>query len=241
MTDHLTRKDLKQQDAFTEGVGSAVEYVHGHQRLIAMVFAGALGLGLVVAGALAWMGRQDRQANELLARAIRVFDAPIVATGAKPDDATAPSFKDEAARRAAAKPLFTELAGFGTADAGEVAPLYLAQIAMQEGDTATARKLWQEFLDSHPGHLAAAGVQLTLLDLDRAEGKSEEVATKLRDMVGKPGKALPDDVILYQLATTLDGLGKKEDARQVWQRILDEFPESTYAGQARQATAAARS
>lgn len=235
MSDRLSRKDIKQQDAFTESVGSAVEYVHSNQRLVAMVFAGALILGVFIAGVLTWLGYQKKSSNERLARAIQIYSAPLEPAAPKPDDPAAPSFSDEASRRAAAKTLFEDLAG-GLGDTGEVANLYLAQIAMEEGDAAKARQLWQGFLADRPNDLAAAGVTLTLLDLDRAEGKADTVVTQLEGMIGQPGKLIPDDVLLHKLATTLDELGRRDEARKYWQRIIDEFPDSSLVSEARQAT-----
>lgn len=234
MSDRLSRKDIKQPDAFTEGVGTAIEYVESNHRLIATIFAGALVLGLFVVGVIMWLDRSERLANEQLAAAIRIADGAIDAISPKPDDPARPSFASEAARRAAAKVAFEKLSGMG-GDTAATASLYLAQIAMEEGDGAKARKLWQDYLEDHGNALPAAGVELSLLALDRADGKGEEVATRLRDAVGKVGNRLPDDVLLFQLATTLDALGKAEDARQAYQRLVDEFPQSNFVNQARQA------
>jgi tetratricopeptide (TPR) repeat protein len=234
MSDRLSRKDIKQPDAFTEGVGTAIEYVESNHRLIATIFGVALALGLFVVGVITWLERSERKANEQLAAAIRIADAEIDAISPKPDDPARPTFASEAARRAAAKVAFEKLAGMG-GDASSTAHLYLAQYAMEDGDAAKARQLWQDYLDDHGDALPAAGVELSLIALDRADGKGEELAARLREAIGKAGNRLPDDVLLFQLATTLDALGKGEEARQAYQRLIDEFPQSNYTNQARQA------
>ncbi len=47
-------------------------------------------------------------------------------------------------------------------------------------------------------------------------------------MLAQDVKPLPADVILYQLALTYDALGKGDDARATWRRIVDEYPQSPY-------------
>lgn len=233
MSDRLSRKEIKQGDAFTAGVGTAIEYVESNHRLIAAIFGGALVLGLFVAAVVMWLERRDVKINELLGRAIQVAEAPIDAANPKPDDQAAPSFASVEARRATAKALLTELADYGS-DTADLAAIYLAQIALEEGDAARARELWTEFLEEHRGELPAAGVELSLLALDRSEGKGEEVIERLRESIGKPGNQLPDDVLLWELAVTLEQLGRDGEARETYQRLVDENPDSSYVNRARQ-------
>jgi hypothetical protein len=50
--------------------------------------------------------------------------------------------------------------------------------------------------------------------------------------------ALPQDVAVYELAVTLEALGREEEASQQYQRLVDEFAQSPYAMAARQKTGA---
>lgn len=234
MSDRLTRKEIKQQDAFTHSMGEAVHYVQDHRRLILGAVAGVVALALIVFGVMAWVNHSMQQANAELARGIQLWQAPVQATGAKPDDPVEPSFPTDEARRNAAKKVFTELHDrSGAGDAGDLAGLYLAQISLAEGDRAGARKLWQDFVDAHGDTMPAAGARLSLFALDRADGKAAEVETEVRRLLESPEKELPDDVLLYQLAVTLDAEKKGDEARQTWQRIVDEHPESPYVMEAR--------
>jgi tetratricopeptide (TPR) repeat protein len=118
--------------------------------------------------------------------------------------------------------------------AGEVASVYLAQIAMAENQPDRARELWNDFLEEHEEHLLAGQTRLNLLRLDRSQGKGEEVAQTLTAMLDETEPPLPMDVILNELAATQEQLGKKQEAIQSYQRIIDEFPQSPYAQEARQ-------
>ena len=80
----------------------------------------------------------------------------------------------------------------------------------------------------------AIGVQLNLYSLDRAEGRGEELAAALRGAVATESSPLPKDALLFELAATLAQLGDEEGARETFQRVVNEFPDSGYAIRARQ-------
>jgi hypothetical protein len=232
----LSRKEIKhdiQEDAFRHSVAEGYQYVAGHGKLLLGVVAGILLLAAAVVGVRAWLAARDRAATEVLAQAERVLAAPIVTSGAQPDDERKPSFPDAASRTAKAKELLERLRDeHGSSAAAAVATIYLGAMAQEAGDAAGARALWQEFLDDHDDHMLAAGVRVSLIELDRAEGKSQEVAARLRGELESEDKPLPEDVLLYELARTLEQLAKPAEAREIYQRLGDEYPDSPYAGQA---------
>lgn len=238
MNERLTRKDMK-RDEFAMAMGRGVEYAGSHVRPILMAIGGALLLLLLALGLWSYFRHRAEEANERLAPAMRVYQAPIQATGAKPDDPKAPSFANEAARRAKAKQLFEEVRDdYGSTDAADVAAVYLADIAAEEGQLDRARELWTGFLDEHDDHLLAGAVQLNLFALDRKQGKGEEVVTRLRGMLDQTEGPLPQDVVLHELGVTLEQLGRPQEALQQYQKILDEYPQSAYRQAAQQRLAA---
>jgi tetratricopeptide (TPR) repeat protein len=231
MSQRLTRKEIKKDD-FADVVGRGVEYAEGHVRtliyaIVAVVVLAAVGIGIWM-----FMGSRSSDANDALSVATKAYSAPINATGAKPDDPTSPSFADEAARRARAKALFQKVRDqYGSTDAADVAGVYLAQIALNEGKPEEARKLWTDFVDDHSDNILAGEVRINLIHLDRKQGpkeKVEELATRLKAMLEESEPPLPEDVILSELGTTYEQLGRKEDAMQSYKRIMDEFPQSGY-------------
>ena len=78
------------------------------------------------------------------------------------------------------------------------------------------------------------GVQLNLYSLDRAEGRGEELVASLRGAVAAESSSLPKDALLFELAATLAQLGDEDGARETFQRVVNEFPDSGYAIRARQ-------
>jgi predicted negative regulator of RcsB-dependent stress response len=234
MNQRLTRKDIK-RDEFTAAVGRSVEYAETHVRTLIYAVGGLL---LLVALAVAfhfYRSGQQEKANQALAEALKVYQAPVTATGAKPTDPAEPSFPTDAARRTRAKELLAKVhQDYGSTDAGGVASLYLAQIAADEGRLDEARKLWNNFADDHKGTMLGAEARLNLLALDRKQGKGEDVVKELRSMLEKGDSPLPQDMVLHELGAALEDLHRPQEAIQSYQRILDEFPQSPYRTDAQQ-------
>jgi tetratricopeptide (TPR) repeat protein len=234
MNQRLTRKEIK-RDEFASAVGRSVEYAESHARTILYALGGALALLVIGLAVYFWLGSRSENANEALAYAIRVQQAPIEAAAPKPQDRLAPSFATEAARQAKAKELFQEVHDdFGGTAAGDVAGLYLAQIAAQEGQLDRARELWTDFVEAHGDHALAGEARLNLIGLDRQQGKGEELATRLRGLLEESEPPLPKDVLLHELGLTLEQLNRPQEAIQSYQQILDDYPQSPYRQDAQQ-------
>lgn len=185
MNERLTRKDIKRDD-FTAAVGRSVEYAGSHVRTIAYAIGGLLLLVALALAINAYRNHRLEEANEALAGAMKVYQAPVLATGAKPADLDEPSFPTDDARRARAKERLQKVhQDYGSTDAGGVAGLYLAQLVAGEGKLDEARKLWSDYADDHKGSMLAAEARLNLLALDRKQGKGEQVAQELRGMLEK--------------------------------------------------------
>ncbi len=238
MNQRLTRKEIKRDD-FASAMGRGVEYAGSHVRTILYAVVGVLLLAALGVGIYYWRSHQSQNAGQALSKAVKVYQGTVVATGAKPSDPTAPSFPTAEARRAAVKKAMEKVRGdYGSTDAADVAGLYLAQIAAEEGKREEARKLWKDFVDDHPKHMLAAEAQLNLLHLDSQQGKAEDVIKELRALLEKGDTPLPQDVLLHELGATLEQVKRPLEAAQAYQRILDEFPQSPYRTEAQQKVSA---
>ena len=234
MNQRLTRKEIKRDD-FAAAVGRSVEYAESHVRTFVYAIGGVLLLAALVVAVYFYRNHLQQGANEALAKAVAAYQAPIQATGAKPNDPAEPSFATEAARQARAKELLTKVRDdYGSTSAADVAGLYLAQIAAKENKLDEARKLWTDFVDDHGDSMLAGEARLNLIDLDRKQGKGEQVVQDLRSMLEKSDSPLPQDVILNELGKTLEELKRPQEAIQSYQRIVDEFPQSPYRQEAQQ-------
>lgn len=230
--DSVTREDLKRNE-LEEALGKGIHYAEDHKRMLIWGVGGVVGVALLVAGIFLWIASRKDGANEALGKALRVDGAEVVASGANPGDPLHPTFASESARRARARELFAELDDrYGSTATGRVAKLYLAQIAIAENDTEKAKQLWRAFLDAEPSGALAATARVNLYKLDREQGRGAELISELQKMIEQADKPLPADVILYQLALTYEALGKSDDAKASWRRIVDEYPQSPYTADA---------
>ncbi len=186
-----------------------------------------------------YIAHRSDLANQALAAAVKVHGAPIDPAGAKPNDAAEPSFASEAARQARARRLLEQVRDdYRWTDAADVAALYLADLDATGGKVAAARQLWSDFVKKHGDHVLAVQARIDLLELDRSQGKGQQVTQQLRQMLDQSDASLPQDVTLYQLAITLEQLNRDQEAIQTYQRLVDEFPQSPYHQTAQQKLAA---
>jgi tetratricopeptide (TPR) repeat protein len=234
MSQRLSRKEIK-RDEVQEGIFGAVEYVRSHARAILWGVIAVLVAVAVAVGLLQHRAHREERAAEMLAGALRVYRDPVNAAAPQPDDTAAPSFPDEASRDARARELFEEIHDrYGSTDAGAVATAFLGELAARAGEAEEARRLWQAFLDGERRSFLAAEVRLNLFALDRAEGKGEVLIEEIRGLLEQEEAPLPDDVLLHELAVTLERLGREQEATEAYQRLVDEYPRSPYAGPAQQ-------
>lgn len=223
----LSRKEMK-RDEVLEGAARVVHLIKEHGRTVVVSLGGVVVLALAGAVWFAMEQQKGTRANEALSYALQVYRAEIDVLSPRPDDPTAPTFASEQAREAAAKIAFEAVrTEFGGSKVASVAAGYLADLAARAGDPDTARELWEE---AAPKAETALEVELWVnrLSLDRAGGKSEEVLAELQTMLGDGGSAVPAVVVLDQMAETLLALGRQGEAREVYQRILDEHPGTAY-------------
>lgn len=258
----LTREEMR-RDEVREAVFSASTWFAEHIRQILIGIAGVIVAVVAVVLFLNYQEGREAEASFELSKALEVFraeveapeadaaldflDAPADSAPGEGDVGEEPApqedgeeegltFASDVERRAEARSALEAVReSYGSTSSGRLASVYLGQIAADEGDTATARALWTEYLESNGGDNALAiGLQMNLYSLDRAEGRGEQLAAELRGAVATETSELPKDVLLFELAATLDQLGDEEGARETYQRIVDEYPDSGYAIRARQ-------
>ena len=107
---------------------------------------------------------------------------------------------------------------------------------MGEGNAVDARAYWEEFLAKPSDNMLAVEIRVNLMALDRAEGRGDELVTRLRAMLSGDVEGMPADLLWYQLALTLEGLGRDGEALEAYQRIVEEYPRSAFAPVARERT-----
>ncbi len=238
MSHRLTRKEIKhdiRDDEVRSLLFRVFDFIQERPSVVVGAVVGFLVLVLSVTALLAYLDSRGEKASEELAEALKIVGAPVIEEAAAPEDPEAPSFASEEEKRARVKEAFEKVS---SGVAGEVADLYLADVAASEGDTETARAIWESFLADNEDHALTLSVRLNLIHLDRQSDRAQEVADQLQGELDSTAKTLPEDVILFELAQTLEQLDQDDAALELYQRILDEHPKSPYTAEARRVTTA---
>ncbi|HJT16920.1 MAG TPA: tetratricopeptide repeat protein, partial [Thermoanaerobaculia bacterium] len=170
-----------------------------------------------------------QKAQQALSDGIATLESPLQAAPGAPPVPGA-KYKTEAERNAAAEKQFKDVkAKFGGTDAADVSDLYLARFDASRGDTATARKLLEQFIHDHPKHVLVGSARFSLYQLRIENGEAPQVANELNAEISKPNPVLPTDTLLLLLAHAYDAQSNGAKAKEAYKRIATEYPDSPYA------------
>ena len=242
------RHRLKENEIALSVARVREQFEEHRQRLLAIVVV----VALVVVGAggyLWWRHRVDAQSRAMLLEALAVEQAEVVPAPAPPapgQPATAAntppppgSFASEQAKLAAALPRFMAAAdAYPASGAGIAARYHAAACLVALGRTKEAIDQYRQVIDGagntiygDMGRLGLAEAQMQAREYDAAINQYRDLSTKT---------SLPADAILMQLGHAYTAAGRKAQAQQTFQRILDEYPQSQYAQEAKRELDAAK-
>jgi hypothetical protein len=229
--DRQHRHELK-HDKFVDEIGALSVKARENQRWLLIIGVSAVVIAAAVYGFLFYRGNREDAAQKMVAEAIETFEAPVgeAQPGQAPDG---PRFKTEQERTAAAEKQFKEVAeNYSGTDAGDVANLYLARIAIGRNDTAAARKLLEDFVSSQEGNILESAARYSLYQIRIENGEAAQVITELNAELTKEEPVLPGDSLLVLLAQAYEIQGDVAKSREAYQRLATDFPESPYAVEA---------
>jgi TolA-binding protein len=228
------RHQLKQNDFAAAAMRVAAAMTANRDRLI------LLGVAVVVivgaAGAYAyWRKTAADEAGARLGEALAVAQSAIVPASTLPGATQAAgTYPTPEARSEASLEAFREVvAEFPGTDAARTAEYHAANTLAALGRYDEAEAAYREVIDG--GHrLYAPMAQLGLAEAYTLQARYAEAVATLTELSGLRDGELPVDGVLMQLGDVHLKAGQPGDARAAFQRVVDEFPESPYAAQARQ-------
>ena len=199
-----------------------------------------LVLAILLAGGYAWW-RQSRngKANTLLAAALSVEEAPVIAPTAPAPGSPIPvqqagTYQTEQAKLEAALPLLMKAAdAYPSTDAGVAARYHAAGVLASLGRYAEAEQRYQEVVDKAGGRVYGRTAKLGLADVQVLQGKFDSAIKIYQEATTDPKSQLPLDGVLMQLGRAYMKAGKKNEAAHAFTRVVEEFPQSVYAADAR--------
>ena len=199
-----------------------------------------LVLAILLAGGYGWW-RQSRngKANTLLAAALSVEEAPVIAPTAPAPGSPIPvqqpgTYPNEQAKlEAALPPLMKAADAYPSTDAGVAARYHAAGVLASLGRYAEAEQRYQEVVDKAGGRVYGRTAKLGLADVQVLQGKYDNAIKIYQEATTDPKSQLPLDGVLMQLGRAYMKAGKKNEAAHAFTRVVEEFPQSVYAADAR--------
>jgi predicted negative regulator of RcsB-dependent stress response len=232
------REQLKHNEA-ADAIVAASSLMSRHGRTIALGAVAVLLLVGSVFGYRAFKARTEERAQAQLAAAVEILNAPVAtapAPGAAPTPAAAGTYATEAARAdAALTQLLSTADAYGRTDAGIRARYYAASLYAETNRPQDAAAAYEKVRDqAGASTLLGRMASLGLASMQVRQKQFDPAIKLLQDLSQRRDGPLPVDAVLVQLAEAYQQAGRAAEASQTLQRVIDEFPQSPYAADARQ-------
>ena len=220
----ITRKQLKKDDEFVSAAELIFRWISDNWRPLVAGIGAVCVVALLWWTANLWLGTRAEEASLLLRQAVITFEG----------EAEAGSLVPAGDVEAAEVQLRQVVDSYGRSDQADMARLYLARIALSRGDADEARTVFVDLSQRHSNDLIGRLASLDLINLRIESGQGSEVVGDLEAMVTGQSQALPRDLALFRLGEIFAGEGQRDRAREYFEQLVEEFPESPYLTTARQ-------
>lgn len=229
------RHHLKENEFAVRAAWVAEQLTTNLNRWLAVVG----GVAVVAAAGFGYLylqGRNNDQASALLGSAVVITQSPVVPLSTIPGATQAPgTYPTEAARgEAAIAALQKVIDTYPSNETGTAARYHLATTLLSLGRAADAERVFSEATATGGASLYAEMSKLGRVEALVGLQKYDEAIKVLTDLSAQRDSKLPIDGVLMELARVCRKAGKMQEARAAFKRVVDEFPESGYVGEARQ-------
>lgn len=225
---HLKENELVQLASRTR------EAIDARQREIGAVAIAVILVAVAAIGYYAWRSRVEGRAGSMLADAVILSEARVGPPPAPGTPATGPSFPTEREKYEATAAKFKAVADeYPSSDAGVFARYREGSTQMALGNTKEAAAAYQQVIDRAGSWLYGQMARLGLAEVQAREGQYDSAISTYKGLADNKDGPLPVDGILMQLGRTYLEAGKATEAQQTFNRVVEEFPESPFSGDAR--------
>ncbi len=185
-------------------------------------------------GYFGWRERVQSKAHALLADAMTVQDARVGPPPAPGTPANGIYFPTERERAQAALTKFKIAAdAYPSTDAGVYARYQEGATSLMLGTPQGAATAFQQVIEQDGNGFYGQMAHLGLAEAQAQDGQFDQAINAYKDLAQRKDGPLPIDGILMQLGRTYLDAGKRSDAQQTFNRLVDEYPESPFNADAR--------
>jgi TolA-binding protein len=228
------RRHLKDNELAALATG-ARQFVEERSRQITALVVAIVLVGGAALGYYLWRARVEGNAHSLLADAMAVQAAPVGAAPNPDAPESGPRFPSERSKAQAALTKFKIVAdGYPSTDAGLFARYQEAATWMTLGAPADAATAYQQVIDQAGTGVYAQVARLGLAEAQAETGQFDQAIAAYKQLADRKDGQLPVDGILMQLGRTYLDAGKRTDAQQAFDRLLQEYPDSAFSPEAKQ-------
>jgi TolA-binding protein len=227
------RQHLKENELRTFAVQARDTIGARRRETMALVVAAGVVAALAI-GYLGWREHVKTKAHALLAQAIAVQDARVGPPPAPGTPAGSLYFPTERERAQAALTKFKIAAdAYPSTDAGIYARYQQGATALALGDPSGAAAAYQQVIEKSGDKFYGQMARLGLAEAQARAGQFDQAINAFKELAQRKDGPLPVDGILMQLGRTYLEAGKRADAQQTFNRLVEEYPESPFTGDAR--------
>ena len=234
-----TERHKLKENELARSVAAARDMLSTRGQDLTRILIAAVVIVVIIAGYTLWRQSRNTKAQSALAAGLALFEAPVVPLAAPAPGSPLPvqqpgTFQTEKAKYEAALPKLMEAAdAYPSTDAGIAARYYAASALAALGRFPEAEQRYQEVADKAGSRIYGRTARLGLADAQAAQGKYDSAITIYRELSTDTGSQIPVDGVLMALGRTYQRAGRHEEAARAFSRVIDEFPQSVYAPDAR--------
>lgn len=232
------KKNLKRQikeDEFVSGFEHVWQAGSAHAREVKIVLVAVAVLAIGAAALSYFRTQRDREVHEAMATAMETFRAPVASESPAGPNTPTPRFATPAEKYQKAQAEFEGIARkYGSGEMGTRARYYQALCKIELNQLDDADAILRDIASKSGGEtLEPALARLAEADIARRRGQVDRATEGYKKIVDDPSTPVPRDHALMSLAQTLEEARRLNEAKAAYQRLVDEFPASTYVSDAR--------
>jgi tetratricopeptide (TPR) repeat protein len=226
-----TERHHLKQDELVHGIEQASDWFQQHRTNVVNAVLVALGAGLLLGGIYIYRTRKSEEARAQLTEALKQYHGQVGSeAGGAPS--TGPKFATVEEKYRTALDAFEKVAAeYPSYEAGRQARYYAGLCQAGLKDFEASERSLQE-LRSRDKDLLYYLASKALASVASSRGNYGAAAEIYRPLVDDAANPLPKDEMLFELAKAEERAGNLDQARQYYNRMMAEHPESQLRGDA---------